>query len=89
MKMIPMRLLICFLLLAQLAIAQGDYLTGVVKDAITKTPMEGVHVLDSHDGGTFTQSSGFFKIYVMPGDTLDFSFLGYQSQILYNGKEDY
>ena len=86
MKMVPMRLLICFLLFTHVAFAQGDYLTGVVKDAITKTPMEGVHVLDSHDGGTFTQSSGFFKIYVLPGDTLDFSFLGYQSQTLIIGE---
>lgn len=81
-----MRLSICFLLFFHLSFAQGDYLTGMVKDAITKTPMEGVHVVDRNDGGTFTQASGFFKIYVWPGDTLEFSFLGYQNQILIIGE---
>ena len=82
MKMIPMRLSICFLLFFRVAVAQGDYLTGIIKDAVDKTPLEGVHVLNQSDGGTFTQTSGWFKLYVSVGDTLHFSYLGYQNQTL-------
>lgn len=55
--------------------------TGIVTDAETKEPLPGVTVLvEGTKTGVITDVDGKYTINVTPGSTIDFSFIGYETQ---------
>ncbi|GAB2837167.1 SusC/RagA family TonB-linked outer membrane protein [Ferruginibacter profundus] len=68
-----------FCLLAQ----QNVQVKGRVTDAITHKPLEGVSItLKNSSYGTSTDKEGDFKLGVLKGEKLTFSFSGYQEQVV-------
>ncbi len=75
-------LLLTFLLTLaiQISFAQVKTITGVVKEAGSGDPLPGVNVLiKGTNAGASTDFDGKYTIKAEPGQTLVFSFLGYQS----------
>lgn len=67
------------------SLAQGQQsavlFTGIVTEAKTDNPLPRAYVLVKKAGrGATTNELGYFTIYVMPGDTITFSYLGYKDQ---------
>lgn len=55
--------------------------TGVVTDNKTDKPLSKAYVLVRRAGrGTITNELGYFSLYVLPGDTVTFSYLGFKDQ---------
>ncbi|MGG9961793.1 SusC/RagA family TonB-linked outer membrane protein [Ferruginibacter sp. SUN106] len=74
-----------FCLLAQ----QNVQVKGRVTDATTDKPLEGVSItLKNSSYGTSTDKQGDFKIGVLKGEKLTFSFSGYQTQVV-NATENF
>jgi hypothetical protein len=63
-------------------VVKAQYISGIVTDNETGDPMPGVSiVLKGSESGTSTDAQGKFGMrYVKPGDTLVFSFIGYESK---------
>ncbi len=75
-------LLLTFILtlVVQFSFAQTKTITGVVKDAGSGDPLPGVNVMiKGSKTGASTDFNGKYTIKAEPGQTLVFSFLGYQS----------
>ncbi|SFE49169.1 SusC/RagA family TonB-linked outer membrane protein [Sunxiuqinia elliptica] len=63
------------------ASAQSKAITGHVMDAENQEPLPGVSiVIKGTTEGTMTTPEGFFKLEASPGQTLQFSFIGYATQ---------
>jgi TonB-linked SusC/RagA family outer membrane protein len=61
--------------------AQQRTVSGVVKASDNHEPLPGVNVtIKGKQGGTVTDADGKFKISVARGDTLAFSFIGFETQ---------
>lgn len=74
--------ILCFWLLPAGLQAQSKQssgiITGVVTDAASNQPMEGVNVIVLRTGkGTYTEADGRYTISANRGDTLEFSFTGF------------
>jgi hypothetical protein len=55
--------------------------SGVVTDARNDNPMINAYILIKRAGrGTITNNLGYFSIYVIPGDTITFSYVGFKDQ---------
>ena len=75
-------LLLTFLLtlVVQFSFAQTKTITGIVKEAGTGDPLPGVNVIvKGNNTGASTDFDGKYTIKAEPGQTLVFSFLGYQT----------
>jgi TonB-linked SusC/RagA family outer membrane protein len=85
------RFSLCFvgLLLYLCSSAQNKTITGNVSAAATTEPLIGVTVTvkETHQS-TITDSSGNFSINANPGQTLQFSYIGYTNQQVTVGKEN-
>ncbi|MFO8098260.1 MAG: TonB-dependent receptor [Salinibacter sp.] len=69
------------LLVPGLVLAQDQTVSGTVTDESTGEPLPGATVqVDGSDRGTATDSEGAYEIRVSEGETLLFSFVGYESQ---------
>lgn len=67
------------------SMAQGEdkYITfsGFVIDGTTDEPLPGAYIINERAGrGTLSNSKGYFLIDVFPGDSLVFSYLGFEKQ---------
>ncbi|MCY3789557.1 MAG: TonB-dependent receptor [Gemmatimonadetes bacterium] len=71
-------LLAGLLTLSVLSWAQAEQVPGQVLDAATGRPLEGANVR-AGDRATTTDAQGRFKVETTLGDSLDISFIGYQS----------
>ena len=71
-------LLAGLLTLSALSWAQAEQVPGQVLDAATGRPLEGANV-QAEDRATTTDAQGRFKVEAALGDSLDISFIGYQS----------
>jgi len=57
-------------------------LLGLVRDAVTKESLPGVNVVINGIGGTVTDSTGKYRIDVIPGNiSISFRFVGYTTQL--------
>ncbi|MDE1191458.1 MAG: SusC/RagA family TonB-linked outer membrane protein [Arachidicoccus sp.] len=76
--------LIAILLLTGSVYAQNKKVSGIVSSAIQNVPMAGVSVLvKGTNKGTFTTPSGSYEISLTgSNDTLVFTYIGYQTQII-------
>ncbi len=73
-------LMLIFALATQLTFAQNGIITGTVTDAETGEPLPGVNVaIKGTQAGTSTDFDGHYKIKAQKGQTLVFSFIGYQN----------
>ena len=55
--------------------------SGVVTDARNDSPLVNAYILIKRAGrGTITNNLGYFSIYVIPGDTITFSYVGFKDQ---------
>lgn len=71
---------LCFLLLPTLLFAQSSIVRGVVRDMNNQDELIGVTVLiKGTDIGTITDFEGKFNISVEPGQTLRFTYIGYEA----------
>lgn len=62
-------------------------ITGKVTDAFNDDPIPGVNVIKSGTStGTITDIDGIYELFVNEGDTLVFSFIGYETQKIEVGK---
>ncbi|WP_394993746.1 carboxypeptidase-like regulatory domain-containing protein [Emticicia sp.] len=73
------------LIISNLAFSQGEikYITfsGLVIDSQTKEPLPGAYITIPRAGrGTLSNSKGYFVLGVFPGDTINFSYLGFKKQ---------
>jgi CarboxypepD_reg-like domain len=73
------------LIVSGLAFGQGEvkYITfsGLVIDSQTKEPLPGAYITIPRAGrGTLSNSKGYFVLGVFPGDTVNFSYLGFKKQ---------
>ncbi len=73
------------LIISNLAFGQGEikYITfsGLVIDSQTKEPLPGAYItIPSAGRGTLSNSKGYFVMSVFPGDTVNFSYLGFKKQ---------
>jgi CarboxypepD_reg-like domain len=73
------------LIISSLAYSQGEikYITfsGLVIDSQTKEPLPGAYITIPRAGrGTLSNSKGYFVLGVFPGDTVNFSYLGFKKQ---------
>ena len=73
------------LIMSNLAFSQGEikYITfsGLVIDSQTKEPLPGAYITIPRAGrGTLSNSKGYFVLGVFPGDTINFSYLGFKKQ---------
>jgi hypothetical protein len=80
-----LQLLIVVGLTQPTAQAQGQQtsilFTGVVTDNNSDKPLSKAYVLVRKAGrGTITNELGYFSLYVIPGDTVTFSYLGFKEQ---------
>lgn len=58
--------------------ANGVLLTGMVLDADTRNPMPYVNIQVKNTAyGTASDVNGYFSLFISPGDTLLFSYIGY------------
>ena len=71
-------LLAGLLTLATLSWARAEEVPGQVLDAATGHPLAGANV-QAGNRATTTDAEGRFKVEAAPGDSLDISFIGYQS----------
>ena len=71
-------LLAGLLTLATLSLARAEEVPGQVLDAATGHPLAGANV-QAGNRATTTDAEGRFKVEAAPGDSLDISFIGYQS----------
>lgn len=82
-------LVLLILLLAMGSAAQAQrqarssvLLTGVVMDADQQQPLPYVNIrLGNTNYGTATDSNGHFTLFVNPGDSLEFSSIGYRDEV--------
>lgn len=79
--------IVIFLLLSGGAYSQGYLISGIVKDSITNTPLEGATVVIDHKKSTFgtrTGANGHFSITVPSGDhVLAVRYVGYVPYSVY------
>lgn len=69
------------LLFSTLALAQQNYITGIVESADEQAPIIGGNVMiKSSNVGTITDIDGFFTLDAKVGDVLVVSYIGYKSQ---------
>jgi hypothetical protein len=73
------------LIISNLSFSQGEikYITfsGLVIDSQTKEPLPGAYITIPRAGrGTLSNSKGYFVLGVFPGDTVNFSYLGFKKQ---------
>jgi CarboxypepD_reg-like domain len=55
--------------------------SGIVTDARSDTPLPNAYIIVKKAGrGALTNNMGYFSMYVFPGDTVTFSYLGYKTQ---------
>lgn len=88
-KALLMRILFLFLVVAGLFVSQNSYsqeqkteLKGIVKDN-TGVPLPGVTVvIVGTSGGSITDLDGNYKVTVLPGDKIIFSFIGMESTVV-------
>ena len=71
-------LLAGLLTLSTLSLAQAEEIPGQVLDAATGHPLAGANV-QAGDRATTTDAQGRFKVDAALGDSLDISFIGYQT----------
>ncbi len=79
-------ILVFSLLKPNIILAQGrDNLvlfSGIVTDARNDNPLVNAYILIKKAGrGTITNQMGYFSIYVIPGDTVAFTYVGFKEQI--------
>ena len=80
--------LFCLFALTQIANAQENTYYGTVTDAETNEPFIGVTVvIKNTTRGTITDIDGYYEIMASVGDTLSYSYLGYQDFELVLGAE--
>lgn len=66
---------------------QGITITGTVTDAFDNTPIPGVNVYKEGTSiGTITDLDGIYELSINEGDTLTFSFIGYETERVLVGK---
>jgi CarboxypepD_reg-like domain len=73
------------LIVSGLSFGQGEikYITfsGLVIDSQTKEPLPGAYITIPRAGrGTLSNNKGYFVLGVFPGDTVNFSYLGFKKQ---------
>lgn len=74
-------LLVCAMFISLQTYAQQQPVTGVVTDAANATPLQGVSVsVKGSAASTQTDSSGKFSIEAVKGNTLVFTFVGYNDK---------
>ncbi len=82
-------LLVCAVLISTLAYAQQKTITGKVTDARSGDPMPGVTIIiPGTTTGTITNFDGDYSMSVSVGQTLSFSFIGYESQQIVVGDQN-
>lgn len=82
-------LLVCAVLISTLAYAQQKTITGKVTDARSGDPMPGVTIIiPGTTTGTITNFDGDYSLSVSVGQTLSFSFIGYESQQIVVGDQN-
>ncbi len=73
-------LTLLFVLIVQITFAQTKTITGVVTEARTGEPLPGVNIIiKGTNNGTTTDFDGKYKINAQKGQTLVFSYLGYET----------
>lgn len=82
---VTLLLIFIALIMSNLAFSQGEikYITfsGLVIDSQTKEPLPGAYITIPRAGrGTLSNSKGYFVLGVFPGDTVNFSYLGFKKQ---------
>ncbi|MBN1185050.1 MAG: carboxypeptidase-like regulatory domain-containing protein [Bacteroidales bacterium] len=67
----------------------ATWITGIITDKLTGDPLPGVNILiRGTSNGTICDLEGFYKIKADSGDVLEFSYIGYFSQLIaYNGQK--
>src|SRR6201996_6873288 len=80
-------MLLLSLLLLSYAIMAQQLVTGRILDTKTGTPLSGASIKIKGGRGTSTDNEGYFKIQATPGQTLEFTNVGYQNQVLVLGGE--
>lgn len=74
-------LLACLLLcVSGPLIGQDNKVTGTVQSADDNSPLIGVTILGNSGSGTVSDIDGNFSIIALPEETLQFSYIGYESQ---------
>jgi len=74
-------ILICFCASINLFGQTNLRLTGTIRHAQTKAPLESITIIKTATGrGTISDAAGVFKINVLPGDTLLIRAVGFKSQ---------
>lgn len=83
----PMRLMVILLFGSTMAMAQQT-ISGIVTDAEDDNPLIGVNILLQRTGkGTITDFDGRYELEVREGDTLTFTYTGYEETNILVGKE--
>lgn len=78
----PTRLiLLAAWLLSTLAVSAQTRRSGIIRDSKTNTPIEGVSIrIKGSKNGTITNAAGEYSLSAKPGDILEVSMIGYDSQ---------
>jgi TonB-linked SusC/RagA family outer membrane protein len=75
-------LLLLFICIGIFASAQKLTITGTVNSAETGKPLSGVSIRASQQGAAITNEKGGFSIQAEKGDSITFSYIGYQQQTI-------